>query len=397
MIYMQCVTNKKACCGCGACAQACPVNCIRMAADAEGFRYPEVDEAKCIQCGLCQKICPVMHKNSRISSTPKAYAAYNLDEKVRMASSSGGVFSLVAEHVLAGNGVVYGAALTKDQKVRHIRVTDPEAMAALRGSKYVQSDTDGIYLQVKRDLDAGRPVLFTGTPCQVAGLRSFLRKEYDNLFCMDIICHGVPSPMVWEKYVAHRENIAESPVTQISFRNKSQGWKTYAVNFGFSNDAEYLEDYRKDAFMRAFLQDLCLRPSCYACAFKTANRISDMTLADFWGIENVCPEMDDDKGTSLVLLHSKTGEMLFEAIRGNLRYREVDFEAAVKGNPAITESARKPENRDNFMEDIQTNSFDEVAVRYVKRQISFRDIVKSILAKLKLLGLAKKLKRLMRG
>lgn len=390
------IKDKIDCCGCGACAQVCPVGCIRMEADAEGFRYPEVDKTKCIQCGLCEKVCPILRGGVRKGDTPKAYAAYNLNEDIRMASSSGGVFSLIGEHVLSRQGIIYGAAMEDVGTVKHIRVTSLEELEMLRGSKYVQSDTGNVYIQAKQDLDAGKTVLFTGTPCQIEGLRSFLNKEYENLICMDIICHGVPSPMVWEKYVAHREHIAGHYAIRAFFRDKTNGWKNYEVGLTFSNDTVYSKTYGENSFMRAFLQDLCLRPSCYQCRFKTPNRVSDITVADFWGIENVCPEMDDDKGTSLVILHSRKGEQIFHAIRGGMRYREVEFESAIKGNPAMIRSVKRPEERDGFMRDIQTGSFDEVVNQYAKKQRSNRDVVRKILVKLRLLKLAKTVKRFLR-
>ena len=231
------IENKTKCSGCHACANACPKNCISMTSDEEGFWYPQVDKSKCIDCGLCEKICPIIHKwqpdNSR---TTTAMAAINTNEEIRLKSSSGGLFTLIAENIIDQGGVVFGAAFTDDFKsVRHICVDNIADLDKLRGSKYVQSKIGDTYKQAKEYLDSGRKVLFTGTPCQLGGLYSYLRKPYENLFTQDIICHGVPSPMVWERYVDFREKKSASSTQRMFFRHKKYGWKTFAVLFEFSN------------------------------------------------------------------------------------------------------------------------------------------------------------------
>ena len=393
------VEQKHLCCGCQACAQSCPKSCIVMPPDEEGFLYPVVDAATCVNCGLCERVCPVLNSTEQIKDTvPVAYAAYNLDEKVRLESSSGGIFTLLAEDVLEKNGVVYGAAMV-GSVVKHIRVDNCEALYALRGSKYVQSDIGQTYLQAKKDLEEDRTVLYTGTPCQIEGLKAFLQKEYDNLICMDMICHGVPSPMIWSKYVAFREKKAESPMLRMSFRHKHYGWKTYAVAFEFSNATAYVCKHRYDPFMRAFLNDMCLRPSCYHCAFKKVNRVSDITVADFWGIAGLCEDMDDDKGTSLVLVHSDKGEEIFSKINQQLQCRAVEFEKAIKGNPAMIHSAKQPENRELFMRESQSASFSAVVKKYTKNPFNIKAWLKNglkiILKSVGLLGVVKRIKKKM--
>lgn len=386
------IQKKHTCCGCQACAQVCPKGCITMKADEEGFLYPVVDETVCVRCGLCEKVCPVLHNTESGQGNPKAYAAYNLNEEVRLASSSGGIFTLLAEYVLEQNGIIYGTAM-ESFRVKHIRVSEPEGLALLRGSKYVQSDIGQTYVQARADLEAGKTVLFTGTPCQIEGLKAFLRKDYENLITMDIICHGVPSPMVWDKYVALREDTAGAAAAKVFFRHKKFGWKLFSVFFTFSDNSEYVQNLYQDSFMKAFLNDLCLRPSCYQCNFKKLNRVSDITVADFWGIETVCPEMDDDKGTSLVLVHSEQGEALVDTLRGKLCYKEVNLEAALQGNPAMVNSAKKPETRDVFMRDLRQEPFDAVVQKYVKRRrgVTVKSVLKSILRRLGLLDMVKKL------
>lgn len=374
----------KSCCGCQACAQACPRSCITMKPDKEGFSYPVIDETVCIRCGLCEKVCPVLQKKEKEQEIPKAYGAYCRNEEVRRASSSGGVFTLLAEYVLEEDGVVYGATMENFQ-VKHIRVADRGGLAQLRGSKYVQSDINGTYVQAKADLEADKTVLFTGTPCQIEGLKAFLQKDYEKLFAVDIICHGVPSPMVWEKYVAFREKTAGSKAKHMVFRDKKDGWKAYGVSFSFADKTTYLRPYHEDIFMKAFLRDLCLRPSCYQCSFKKMNRVSDLTIADFWGADEVCPEMDDDKGTSLVILHSEQGEAIFRSISEQMRYMETDLTEALKHNPAMIRSAAEPRHRDDFMEKVHTQDLEALVRKYAKAKLSAKKIIKAVFARLGLL------------
>lgn len=390
------IENKHLCCGCQACAQICPKSCITMQPDEEGFLYPVVDEAACINCGLCEKACPVLNSTESVrKSLPMAYAAYNLDEKIRLASSSGGIFTLLAEDVLEKNGVVYGAAMVGGV-VKHIRVDTLQELEVLRGSKYVQSDIGKTYLQAKKDLEEGKTVLFTGTPCQVEGLKSFLQKEYENLLCLDLICYGVPSPLVWQQYVAFREKKAKARAVRMSFRHKKYGWKTYALSIDFSNDSAYVCRHRYDLFMRAFLNDLCLRPSCHYCAFKKVNRISDITVADFWGIDVLYEDMDDDKGTSLVIIHSEKGSRIFSNINQHTKYHKVDFEKAIKGNPAMIRSAKCPENRTGFMQKIHNTSINMAVKEHTKNPYltkrTIKEGTKSILKKLRIFPLIKGIK-----
>ena len=361
------IEEKQNCCGCRACEQACPKNCITMKADEEGFCYPAIDEDICVRCGLCERVCPVKNTQQDNGGHPEAYAAYSLDETLRSNSSSGGVFSLLAEKILAEGGLVYGAAM-EERCVRQIRVASKEEISRLRGSKYVQSDVGETYLQARKDLAEGKTVLYTGTPCQIEGLLHFLGKVPENLVCMDIICHGVPSPMVWDRYCSFQEEKARAQISAVSFREKMDGWKQYAMKLSFRNGAVYRRMHRDDWYMRAFLHDFSLRPSCYQCKFKKVGRISDITLADFWGAQEVCPEMDDDKGLSLVMIHSETGRRLFAMLEKELRWKPVDFQAAIARNRSMATSAEKPEGRERFMQEIQTEAFDKVVASYADRR-----------------------------
>ena len=381
------IKDKSNCSGCHACANACLKNCIDLISDEEGFWYPQVDKGKCIDCGLCKKVCPIIHKwQPDESRTTKAIAAINMNDDIRLKSSSGGVFTLIAEEIINQGGVVFGAAFADDfRSVHHICVDNTDDLNKLRGSKYVQSKIGDSYKQAKDYLDSGRTVLFTGTPCQIGGLYSYLRKQYDNLLTQDIICHGVPSPMVWEKYVDEREQKAASTTQRMIFRHKKYGWKSYAVLFEFSNNTAYVKNHREDSFMKAFLLNSSLRPSCYACSFRGIKRQADVTLADFWGVHNVAPNMDDDKGTSLILIHSIKGKKLFDNISDKIRSLEVDTEVITRFNPAIIKSVLANKKRSAFFKAIQRADCFEKAVKKVSKEsiyIQARNIASKIKKKI---------------
>lgn len=351
---MTSLIEKEYCCGCHACANICPKKCIAMKADCEGFLYPEIDSTLCVDCGLCRQACPQLNKATPIRQ-PLAYAVQNLDDEIRKSSSSGGVFTLLAESVIQKGGIVFGAAFDVDFNVQHISVSSISELENLRGSKYVQSTVGNTYAEAKQLLDSGRLVLYTGTPCQIAGLLSFLGKKYDNLLTQDIICHGVPSPMAWEKYLNHRKN--NTAITSASFRSKDLSWRNYQLKLQFSDQPTYSSYSGIDPYLRCFLSDLCLRPSCHNCLHKTKSRVSDITLADFWGIEHILPELDDDFGTSLVVIHSAQGHALFDSIKDNASWASVDLDSAVQFNSAMIRSAKPHPKREKFFRLLSESGF----------------------------------------
>lgn len=360
------IKNKTQCCGCAACANICPKECISMVADQEGFLYPSVNTVECINCDACVRVCPELNIISSIGEgLPSAYAAYALDESIRQESSSGGVFTVLADYVLKDGGVVFGAAFDDDFNVRHIFVDKKEDMYKLRGSKYLQSRTENCYILAKKFLNDGKKVLYSGTPCQIVGLHNYLGKDYKNLILVDIICHGVPSPLVWQKYLQSLPQASSGhKPRRISFRHKYYGWKRYSVSIKY-DDTEYLCEFGKDKFMQAFLRDLCLRPSCYECPSKGEERVSDFTIADFWGIQDVMPEMDDDKGTSLVIIHTKKGKTIFNGVVVNIKYKVVDFYSAIKYNESMVKSVSMPMRRNSFMSEIiKDRNFDAIEKKY---------------------------------
>ena len=376
------IDEKTNCSGCHACANACSQNCICMASDEEGFWYPQVDKEKCIDCGLCEKVCPIIHKwQPDDSRTTTAMAAINLNEEIRLKSSSGGIFTLIAEEIIKQGGVVFGAAFSDDfRSVHHICVDNIDDLEKLRGSKYVQSKIGETYKQAQSFLDSGRMVFFTGTPCQIGGLYSYLRKPYENLITQDIICHGVPSPSVWEKYVEEHELKIAAKANIVMFRNKENGWKAYSVFIGFENEKQYLKEHSADLYIKAYLSDICLRPSCSACQFKGVKRHSDLTLADFWGIQNVLPELDDDKGTSLVLIHSDKGRYLLDRLSDKIKSQAAEIDIVEKYNPSVIKSVVANCKRENFLRDIQKKDFEITVLKYTKK--SFLKRLRNVIAKI---------------
>lgn len=320
------INEKQDCCGCEACAQICPQGCIRIEEDHESFLYPKIDTERCTECALCEKSCPVLHQSD--SREPLAvYAAKNRDEEIRRQSSSGGVFTLLAEQTIHEGGLVFGAKFNADWDVVHDYTKSIEGLDAFRGSKYVQSRIGNTFAQAKQFLKDGRKVLFSGTPCQIAGLKLYLRKEYENLLTVDFICHGVPSPMVWRRYKQEllsevRKNTVSTNgtdfFTAINFRNKTEGWKKFSfaatVRCADGNSVSLRTSLHENIYMRGFLRDLYLRPSCHACPAKSLKSGSDITIADFWGIQQFHSKFDDDRGTSLVIANSKKGALVYGAL-----------------------------------------------------------------------------------
>lgn len=359
------IKEKKECCGCHACFNICPKKAISMVEDENGFKIPKINKELCIDCGLCEKVCPIL-KNNKIENTPKAYAVQNLDEKIRKNSSSGGIFSLIASAILDLNGVVFGAKFNEKFEVEHDFIEKKEDIYKFRGSKYVQSAIGECYKKVKNFLDEGRYVLFTGTPCQIEGLKTYLQKDYDTLYTQDIICHGVPAPKVWREYLKYRKIKDGKAPNNINFRQKNKGWSSYEIQLNYDK-SNYTKNHKEDLFMQSFLRDACLRESCYECKFKKKNRISDITLADFWGMKNIVPELNDDKGTSLVIINSKKGAKLFNDIKEKTIYKEVDFEESIKYNKSMTEAAKVPKHRREFLEFVNNKNFNKAVKKYTKK------------------------------
>lgn len=349
--------NKINCCGCQACFNACPKKAISMIEDNKGFKYPIIDKKKCVNCGLCKMVCPIKNNYSTHNIT-KAYACVNIDEYERKKSSSGGIFILLAHEILREKGVIVGAAFNENFEVKHICAQNESDLSKLCKSKYVQSDINTMYSKTKKLLEENKKVLFTGTPCQIEGLYSFLKKNYDNLYTHDVICHGVPSPRVWEQYKKYIENNTRKKIKNIEFRNKEYGWKKYYLKITFEDDSIYKNNIEFDPYLKLFLKDIILRDSCYECKFKKINRKSDITLADFWGVENIQPDLFDNKGISAVIINSEKGQELFDKIIDKIKYKEINVIDVIQFNPSMIISAEKNGNIKKFFNNYEKDGFD---------------------------------------
>lgn len=379
------ISDKSHCCGCEACRSVCPKKCISMKADKEGFLYPEVDLSQCIDCKLCEKVCPVLHPVFS-EGNPIVFAGINNDIKIRLQSSSGGIFTLLAEQVLLKGGVVFGACFDEHWNVVHSYTDTIEGLASFRGSKYVQSYIGDSFLQAKQFLEEGREVLFSGTSCQIAGLKNFLQKFYKNLLTVDVVCHGVPSPKVWQRYL--HESVCNAyhikkrasffsladKITNISFRSKENGWKGFCMSIAYKNGRKEVMPFYNDTYMNVFLSDLSLRPSCYACPSKLHYTQGDITLADFWGVDQLYPEMDDDKGCGLILLHNDYAFALLKSLDCQLKEQKLD--EVIAFNPSITHSVKEPVNRNffytifnniNFTFSYQVSMSTNIVIRIIRR------------------------------
>lgn len=389
------IKEKIECCGCGACKSICPNKCIDMVSDSEGFLYPILNEKLCIKCGLCSNVCPILKTKEGIvkkDSTPKVYAAINRDEEIRKESSSGGIFSLLAEAVINEKGVVFGAVMTEDcRAVKHTVIEKQSDLFKMRGSKYLQSSLGDCLIKTKKYLDEKRKVLFTGTPCQIEALKSYLREDYDNLICMDLICHGVPSSKVWNQYVNYYEQKEQSHIRSVSFRNKRGGWKQYGMKLNFENGKIYTKVFSEDLYGKAFVQDICFRPSCYLCYFRKKNRESDITVADFWGVENICPEIDDDKGLSLIILHSIKGKKELEKLKDKIILKDIEFSIVEKYNSAMIYSPQMHKRRNNFYRDLEVLEFDKLIKRYIEMPMLPKKFIRNVLKKMGILEYVKQL------
>jgi len=345
-----------------------------MQANTEGFLYPKVDSDSCTACGLCTRTCPCLNQpelSERITP-PQVYAAWHLSDEIRRLSSSGGAFTALAHEILSKGGVVAGAAFDSNMVCRHILVEDTDNLALLRGSKYVQSEiTPDLFSRIQKLLTRGRLVLFTGTPCQVAALRNYLRQAYETLFCCDLVCHGVPSPAWLQKYLCESRKGA-SPVKKYFFRDKKKGWKQIGTRKIWSDGSSSYKSSYDDPFVASFIKDYCLRESCYECKYTKIIRAGDITLADFWKVAAKYPEYDkDDKGTSLLLINSKKGKAWLSRCSKSLFVGEGDLDHAISGNPMLVRPTAKPPERETFFLDLKELTVSEIRKKYHLHSIPF--------------------------
>lgn len=373
----QVYNEKNNCAGCGACKAVCPVDAIMMTYDYEGFLYPTIDQKKCVKCKKCASVCPIKNSEAKNDDILECYVAYGND-KIRNQSSSGGIFTILAEEVLKRGGMIVGATFDSEWNVEHICVNSASDMKSIRGSKYVQSRIEGTFNIVLSELNKGREVLFSGTACQIAGLKNFLPRQFDNLYTVDVLCHGVPSTTVWKKYLEEQNKRNISGIKNICFRSKNTGWKTYSVEIQYNDGKKYIREFFHDEYMKIFLSEIALRPSCYNCKFKSLQRESDITLGDAWGVEKHSPEMDDDKGTSVILIHSQKGNELFECVKTQMKYKKMQVDIALPPNADSRKSVKPHINRKKYLRKLKKDASFDVLMKCV--QIG---IIKKVIRKIK--------------
>ncbi|MEE1302273.1 MAG: Coenzyme F420 hydrogenase/dehydrogenase, beta subunit C-terminal domain [Bacteroidales bacterium] len=419
------IKNKQDCCGCSACVQCCPKQCIKLYEDEEGFLYPKVDNSICIDCGLCERVCPVLNQAEERKPI-EVFAAKNPNEEIRKESSSGGIFTLLAEQTIDAGGVVFGVKWNEHFEAVHAYTETKDGLADFRGSKYVQSQVGDTFKLTEQFLRQGRQVLYSGTPCQIAALKLYLRKDYENLLAIDIICHGAPSPGVFRWYLAEElqkavakqngdkiqfrsllpiSSIAKADVLareqgfeikDIRFRDKRFGWKKFSFVLSLRLLSESLDDGEKNlvslsytlhenAFMKGFLSNIYLRPSCYACPAKAGKSGSDITLADYWGISSLMPELDDDRGISAIIVNTEKGRKKMQATTAELY--PAPYEDICKKNPSLLNSCEIPECRKTFFSSKQKKGFHDriIQVFYVPIHQRIKWKVYACLGKLKIL------------
>lgn len=357
---MICIDRKENCTGCEACRNICHNNAIQMVEDQEGFKYPVIDYSKCNQCGQCEVCCPALKED--IVENPgveKVFAAWSKDEECRYLSTSGGIFSEIAMEVIDNGGHVVGARYKEDFTVEHCMITKKSELEKIRQSKYVQSDIGEVFRRIKQELEEGYIVLFCGTPCQNAGLKSYLRKEYKNLITCDFICRGVNSPKAYRQYLEYLREDYKSDISKIIFKEKSNGWNQFSTVVEFSNGSVYKKGRNEDLYMLGYLKyNLYIRPSCHQCKFKGKNIVSDLTLGDFWGIGKEKSYLDENKGTSVVIVNTKKGEEIFNRIKEHIESEECQRKQIIKGNPCMLQAVEKGKYREKFFEGIDAYPFD---------------------------------------
>lgn len=344
------IKDKKDCSGCCACEGICAKHCIKMLPDAEGFLYPHIDADTCVNCGLCELVCPILNvpKDNQVQLV---VGAKHKDENVRSSSSSGGIFSLVAEYILAEGGVIVGCVMNKDLEAVHAIAENKDQLLAMRSSKYVQSNTIGIYAKVRQILRAGRKVLFSGTPCQVAALNNYLMKPYNNLFTIDVLCHGVPSPQLLKDYKNTLEKRYNSKMISINFRDKEKGWKRLFIRARFNNGKQHFLFSGYDSYLSCFLNNKSQRPSCFKCPYNSINRPGDISLGDFWGIGKVMYDKDDNKGITLTIVNTNKGKLLMKNVLPQSSFFESDINTAILGNKVLVSHLPSISARDDFYKD----------------------------------------------
>ena len=359
------ICDKSKCTGCMACVNICPKEAVVLKINERGFWYPEITH-RCIECGKCINVCPQndfkLKKNQY-----EVFAVWNKDSEIRIKSTSGGMFTVIAQYVLENKGVVFGAVFNHKMEVVHDYAEDMKDLENMRGSKYVQSKTGNTFKEAEKFLKEGRIVYFTGTPCQIHGLKKFLNKEYENLITSDIICHGVPSPEVFSKYIKYMENKYSSKAVHVFFRHKKPGWTIFSMKIIFENGREYIADTNTDPYIVGFLSDLYTRECCFNCRYTSDNRIGDITIADFWGyISEKRSLRNTEEGISLVIVNNSKGKEIFEKIKNNIVYVSKNINEAKSGNRCLTKPYKKNRMSERFWQEFCSHKdFEGLAEEFI--------------------------------
>lgn len=364
--------DEKKCYGCTACKNICPKCAITMKLDEEGFLYPYIDEKLCINCNLCRKVCPALEKQFSNKKIQETYAVKLKNEKERLKSRSGGVFVAISNEILKNNGSVFGAAFKKDFSVHHIMAENITERDKCRGSKYIQSNLESTFKEAYEKLKENKKVLYTGTPCQIQGLNSYLKLKNiktDNLYTCDIVCHGVPSTKIYNDYINFFSKKYKNNVKKFDFRDKSFGWSDHVETIEFESGKKISQEYLKNLFYSNYI----LRPRCYECEFTNLDRVSDITIADCWGSEKNIPEWNDDKGISLVILNTEKGKKLFEKSLNELEYKKINIKDFMQTN--LYHPTEKPKNRQEFWDEYKNKGFKYIFKKYGRYTV--KDIIKN--------------------
>ena len=363
------IVNKGKCYGCYACYNKCSQNAIDMMEDAEGFVYPKVNEIRCVNCQICLKVCPSI-RIPEVNTKKRAYACYAKNKEEHRSSSSGGFFAVLAKAILEEKGSVWGAAFNERMELEHVQIQDIKDLHKVKGTKYVQSCIGKSYIEVEKELKKGKNVLFSGTPCQVAGLKNFLDKEYDNLICLDLICHGVPSPGVWRRYL--EEKFGKDNVEIMQFRNKTNGISNVTLEYRLKNGEIFFESYMESSYIKGFINNYYTRQTCFECSFKGFDRCSDITIGDFWSVKEFYPEMANKYGVSAILIHSEKGNVWLEKIRDQLMICKAKPEEIAMWNDSLLKPIKKTSARTEFYQEWTTDKIEKIILKISKDKVSNR-------------------------
>lgn len=365
------------CCGCGACVQICPQKCISFIENDRGFLIPKINKEKCINCGLCKKSCPELAKEMNFNEVKEAYAAVIKNTEQQKKSTSGGIFYVLAENILQEGGIVFGVTWNAVDEVSHIAVKNIDDLEKISQSKYVQSNTQKTFFETKKFLDENKKVLYSGTACQIAGLKKFLLKDYQNLYTVEVACHGVPSPGLFKKYIRWREKRENSRIIEYFFRNRDKhpGGEHYKAKAKFENGKIKYYSIRKDPYYSAFLNGVTLRETCYECKYKKKKRIADITLCDFWGIEKEKRSFPAYFGCSAVLLNSEKAEKIFENITEKIIFERTDEKLIYLHNNSLINSCKK--NNKNIFENIKED--DDIFFKKITLKSNLKSNIKAMI------------------